>query len=98
MQHEEFLSPAIRRWRLRQCVRFLPNVAGIRLLHVGCGQGKLIEFLPPDVHYSGIERDEYAVAQLRHKYPRHSFFVRDLEYEKIGLGEDTFMWSFFSHC
>ena len=90
MEQEGFLSPVVRRWRFRQCVRFLPNVPGLRVLDVGCGSAQLIQFLPPDVRYSGVERDEKHVAQLRRKYPDIPLFVRDLEREQIELGEAGF--------
>lgn len=90
MKQEGFLSPIVRRWRFQQCLRFLPKLARGSVLDVGCGSADLIQFLPPGVHYCGIERDETLVDQMRRKHPDHSFLVRDLEREPIGLGEATF--------
>ena len=65
---------ATRRW-VAELARVQP---GQRVLDVGCGPGRLRDFLP-DVSYTGIDSNPAYLAKARARYPHDRFEQLDLE-------------------
>lgn len=59
----------------REFVRQLNVQPGQRLLDIGCGPGNILEFLPNDVDYVGIDLNPMYIAQARENYGQQGRFV-----------------------
>lgn len=57
--------------RLRAMDDYLPLERGMRVLDIGCGPGHIVQHLPEDIHYIGIDVDEKSIA-----FARRNFGVR----------------------
>ncbi|OQY43090.1 MAG: hypothetical protein B6242_15425 [Anaerolineaceae bacterium 4572_78] len=72
-------SYAVRRRFVEEFVRATP---GSRVLDIGCGSGKVIEFLPPDVEYIGYDLNRIYIEHAKKKYgERGQFFCADVNDE-----------------
>lgn len=68
--------------KLRALLELRP---GSRVLDLGCGTGDLLESLPGDIDYVGIDASERYIEAARRRYKdHHQFQVR-----RIGAGEVT---------
>lgn len=57
---------------------FIRPEAGNRILDVGCGPADILEALPPDIEYTGIDHSEAYIEKARSRNdPRATFFVED---------------------
>lgn len=65
-----FLSPLLQKIRIRKA---LPYIHGNRILDVGCSNGEIVEYLPDDIDYIGIEGDTGYLKDMQAIYPNHSF-------------------------
>jgi len=66
--------------------KVLPYVHG-RVLDVGCGVGTIIEFLPRDTDYVGVDSVRNVVEKLLSIYPRVSAHVLDIQREVLSCRE-----------
>lgn len=62
----------------------LPHIRG-DVLDLGCGQGKLLEFLSPHQGYLGVDVDENMVRYLRQTFPDRTFIQQDLERQELCI-------------
>ena len=67
----------------------LKQVSG-KVLDVGCGYGRIIDLLPKDIDYTGIDISPDFIAEARKRYPNHKFILGDIR--KIDF-EDKFDWA-----
>ena len=65
---EGLISPYLRRKRIAKARSFLYG----RVLDVGCGNGDLAAFVPPE-KYFGVEPDDVSLSLARTSYPKHDF-------------------------
>ena len=65
---EGLFSPYLRRKRIKKARYFLYG----RVLDVGCGNGDLAAFVPPE-SYFGVEPDDVSLSLARTSFPKHSF-------------------------
>ena len=75
---------------------FFPQVnKGDRLLDLGCGNGRLRQFLPPDLirngDYFGLDVSAGLLRIAREKHPRDNFFKGDFS-TPLPFGADNFNW------
>ncbi len=78
------LSLTVKRRRIRRAVRHLR--AGDRVLDLGSGLGELVESLPPDVAYLGVERDPHMVEHCRRRFPGLTFLRGDILKDPLPAG------------
>lgn len=70
------LSGRLERWRWQQAKRFIkPDDA---VLDVACNEGGLIDYLPVECDYLGVDISEQALNFARQAYPNHDFLKADL--------------------
>ena len=43
------------------------------ILELGCGMAEILPYLPPSMHYTGIEPNAYCIEKLHQQYPHHTF-------------------------
>jgi SAM-dependent methyltransferase len=72
----------------RQLCTYMQLRPGLRVLDIGCGPGRLVEFLP-DVEYVGLDLSESYIAAARKRYGARGarFFVsraEDLDADVLG--------------
>jgi 2-polyprenyl-3-methyl-5-hydroxy-6-metoxy-1,4-benzoquinol methylase len=94
------LSGFLQRERLRQAAKYVKLSDNV--LDLACDEGALLEYLPTNIHYIGIDISERAIAQAQVKYPQHTFRVADLTKPNVEmLGNDQFnvivMLAFLEH-
>ena len=70
------LSPLLERLRVGHAAQW---VTGKRVLDCGCGRGKLLEILAPDVSYTGVDHDPGLISYLRQRYPQAQFLSANVE-------------------
>jgi cyclopropane fatty-acyl-phospholipid synthase-like methyltransferase len=63
------------RSKLRFMEEFVRAQPGERVLDIGCGTGALLELLPQDVSYVGVEIDPHYVAHARQRFGTRGRFV-----------------------
>lgn len=73
---------------------------GSHILDLGCGNGRLLKALPTvNLHYHGIEANQYLLEQARANWSEYSFTLGELP--DIDLGRDkyqaVFMIAVFQH-
>jgi 2-polyprenyl-3-methyl-5-hydroxy-6-metoxy-1,4-benzoquinol methylase len=61
-----------------------------RILDLGCGFSFVPEILAAGQAYTGVDGLERALVWDRNRYPQHTFLLRDLDRELLGLGESHF--------
>jgi len=76
------LSLRAQRMRMQ---RVLPWVRG-RILDIGCGTGAILDRLDGPTCYHGVEGDAALVADLRRRYPQHTFERADLDVDVVAAG------------
>jgi 2-polyprenyl-3-methyl-5-hydroxy-6-metoxy-1,4-benzoquinol methylase len=74
--HRGLLTTFIERWRLRKAAQHIKT--GDSVLDLACNEGKLIEFLPPQTDYLGIDISANAISNAQRHYPDRKFLVADL--------------------
>jgi 2-polyprenyl-3-methyl-5-hydroxy-6-metoxy-1,4-benzoquinol methylase len=70
------LSGFLETQRLRQASQHIKG--GDKVLDLACNEGHLIDFLPANVNYVGIDINETAIEQAQQLHPSHEFMVADL--------------------
>jgi 2-polyprenyl-3-methyl-5-hydroxy-6-metoxy-1,4-benzoquinol methylase len=70
------LSGFLETVRLRQASRYINS--GNRVLDLACNEGRLIDYLPQDCDYLGIDIAEKAINIARSRHPDYEFIVADL--------------------
>ena len=71
-QADGLLSAFLRTTRIQ---RALPFIKG-KVLDVGCGVGKLAEYIGPE-NYVGIDKDPESVNTAKEQHPNHKFYLSD---------------------
>ncbi|OIP74610.1 MAG: hypothetical protein AUK08_00675 [Candidatus Pacebacteria bacterium CG2_30_36_39] len=93
------ISPFILKQRMRQVYEGVKKTDSI--LDVGCGYGSLIEALPyKTIKYTGVDLDKDLIKDLKKKYPKHDFFIYDLEKNlknKLGFFDKIFVLALVEH-
>ncbi len=80
-----------RRWRaFWRSLKFLPYIAGKRVLDVGCGGGFMVEaFARLGADASGLDISVNSIAYARNRFPKQQFYCEDLaDFQKRGLKFD----------
>ena len=64
----------------RKIISFIPSLENKRVLDIGCGNGRLLDFLPPSVNYTGYDFNEDYIRKAKAKYQNRNaqFFVADI--------------------
>lgn len=70
------LSGYLRTQRMKQAAHLV--ISNDRILDLACNDGRLLEMLPHNISYVGIDIQEYAIKQAQTRYPQHQFIVADL--------------------
>lgn len=75
---EEFSKSRAHDWREFDC--FLSYLKpGMKVLDVGCGNGRLLNFLDGwKVEYTGYDQSEALIQLARKKFPGHAFEIHDM--------------------
>ncbi|MBT4175147.1 class I SAM-dependent methyltransferase [archaeon] len=71
--------------RNKQVLKFLKK--GKNILELGCGSAPLIEILQKKQTYTGIDLNKTVIKTLKEKYPKHKFYMFNLEQDTISLKE-----------
>lgn len=71
------LSPYIKRIRIKAALEYIKE--GMDILDIGSGFGEIINLLPENANYTGIEKDEYLFNYCKNKYPEKKFIQADAE-------------------
>jgi SAM-dependent methyltransferase len=92
------LSRFLEAQRMKQASRFIKS--GHQILDLACNEGRLLEFIPSQIQYVGIDIQQKAIEQARNRYPQHQFLVADLTQE-LGVAAKQFdvivMLAFLEH-
>ena len=75
------LSPILQKIRIKKA---LPFMRGKRILDVGCSNGELLEYLPPDVDYIGIEGSKPYFEKAKKMHPAHNFINLYLNKDNVA--------------
>jgi SAM-dependent methyltransferase len=64
----------------RHILRLLPPLENKTILDVGCGNGRLLDFLPESVRYAGYDFNPHYIKSAKSKYRNRQakFFVADI--------------------
>ena len=62
-------------------------VKGQRVLDCACGRAKILEMLPPEIHYTGLDHDPDMMDYLCRQYPNARFLCMDMELEDLPANE-----------
>ena len=86
--------------RLKRAAQFVKP--GDSVLDLACNEGALLEYLPADLTYTGIDISEKAIERARTHYPQRTFQVADLtKPNREALGTTQFdvivMLAFLEH-
>ena len=60
------------------------------VLDIGCGCTTLPDQLTSEQTYVGIERNQAILDFSSNNYPQHEFYLRDVDIERLGLGDRRF--------
>lgn len=72
--------------------KFLDKFIGGKVLDVGCGYGRVIDFLPDKVtDYTGIDISPDFIKRAKEKYPKHKFVLGDIRETKFK--DKEFDWA-----
>ena len=68
--------------------RYVATRPGLRVLDIGCGPGDLIEYLPPDVGYTGTDLSASYIESARRRFGTRGRYlvgrVEDLHADQLG--------------
>jgi len=68
-----------RRARVRFIREFVRPFPGARILDIGCGTGKILDYLPADIEYAGLDLNPRYIEHAGRKYgKRGRFFCTDV--------------------
>lgn len=67
----------------------VPHTRGLRILEVGCGTGKNLEYLPKGIEYIGYDISKKYIEQARRKYKGRGVFINASvdDVFKLNLGK-----------
>lgn len=87
---EEFSQTRRKAW---QDMEYLASKVweGARVLDIGCGNGRLLQVLPQNITYLGVDLSRGLVREARKSYPDKKFVTGDfltLPYSKLGKDYD----------
>jgi SAM-dependent methyltransferase len=77
--HNGLLSSYLETQRMKQASRFIKS--RYHVLDLACNEGRLLEFIPSDVRYVGIDIQQKAIERASVRYPQHKFLIADLTRE-----------------
>lgn len=60
------------------------------LVDIGCGQGQLINYLPSQCRYTGVDHSHLAIAECNRLYPQHHFICAGVEKLARDAGGEGF--------
>ena len=63
---------------------------GDSVLDAGCGYGRLVDLLPRNISYKGIDQCERFISLAKRDYPEHSFEVGSLQ--SLSFSNNEFDW------
>ncbi|MBI5694215.1 MAG: class I SAM-dependent methyltransferase [Nitrospirae bacterium] len=78
------LSPLVERLRLSRIARHVPP--GSRVLDVGCGRGRLLDFITAPAGYAGVDIIEQVITDNRRAGPGRLFLLLDIEEGRLPDG------------
>lgn len=67
-------------------INFKPNT---RVLDVGCGFGNLLEYLPKDINYLGVDMNKAYISYAKRKYGSRGRFICE-DVSKLSLKKEKF--------
>ncbi len=71
------LSPYVKKIRIKGSLKYIKE--GNDVLDIGCGFGEIIRYLPKNVKYVGIEKDEYLWKYCKEKYKEREIILGEAE-------------------
>lgn len=80
-QIKGFLSPLLEKWRMKEASKFVSHGS---VLDIGCGEGKFLKFVDPNVRYVGIDSDKECVDKIRSDTIKED---RDIEFKHVFVTE-----------
>jgi cyclopropane fatty-acyl-phospholipid synthase-like methyltransferase len=80
------IPPQLHELRLKRAAELLKScmLASDTLLDVGCGYGALVKYLPPAVHYSGMDPSTDFETEFKTRHPERQFTLSELGYNQAG--------------
>lgn len=80
-------SGFVKKFRIKASLKYIEENSNV--LDIGCGFAEIAEFLPEEIKYIGIEKDEYLFNYCKKKYPKKTFLFGSAE-EIIKKLDDKF--------
>lgn len=98
--HNGKLSAFLERARWEQIAPLVRS--GDHVLDLACNEGGLLNYLPKDVHYTGVDISEVAIRRARARFPNQTFQILDIASPSVAvLGTEKFdvitMLAFLEH-
>ncbi len=71
------LSPFLEQQRINKIIKHVPPLT--RILDVGCGRARLLDYLLPPGSYDGIDLLGDVISENLIRFPQHHFYQADIE-------------------
>ena len=80
-QIKGFFSPVLEKIRLKKVAKYInkDKKATSNILDLGCGDGRVLDFINPLYTYIGIDSDQENIWYAKHKHKENNFICSDIE-------------------